>query len=137
MKFYEEERMKSIKLAVLLILCTVTVSACGPSQASTDPAAVIQAYFEALGAGDVAGAQALVADNANFKILDDVLTGKAQILEYNQDAVLDNPSFELSNIQVDGDKVTYTNRVTIGSQTFTLSSEAVVQEGKVVSIIDR
>ncbi len=129
--------MKRITIGILLILFTVTASACGPTQTNTDPAAVIQAYFEALDAGDVEGAQAFVADDANFNIVGDVLTGKTQIQEYNQEAVLDNPNFELSNIQVDGDTVTYTNKVTIGSRIFTLTSEAIVQEGKIVSVIDR
>jgi hypothetical protein len=129
--------MKRITIAILSILFTVTVYACTPSQTSTDPAEVIQAYFEALGRGEVEAAQALVADDATANILGDVLTRKEQFREYNEEAVLDNPSFELSNIQVEGDKVSYTNKVTIGSQIFTLTSEAIVQEGKIVSIIDR
>lgn len=137
MGIYVKERMNYITVTIMLFLFIVTVSACGSSRTSTDPAAVLQAYFEALGAGDVEGAQALVTDDATFNILGNELSGKGQIQEYNQEAVLDNPSFELSNIQVDGDQVTYTNRVTIGSQIFTLTSEAVVQDGKIVSIIDR
>ena len=138
MNFSLKERMNYITIAILLLVFIVTVSACGTSQESTDPASVIQAHFEALGAGDVEEALALVADDATFNILGDVFTGKAQIREEAQKVVSNrSPSYELSNIQVDGDKVTYTNKVTIGSTVHILTSEAVVQDGKIVSVIDR
>lgn len=137
MNFFVKERVNDITLVVLTLLIVISISACGISRAATGPTLVIQAYFEALGSGDVEGAQALVAENATFNILGEVITGKEQIREYNQEAVLDNPSFKLSNFQVEGDEVTYTNTVTIGSQVFILSSEAVVQDGKIVWIVDK
>lgn len=126
--------MKHLKLVILLLLCIVAVTACGQN---TDPTAVLEAYFEALESGDVDEAQTFVADDATFEILGEVITGKEQIQVYNQAAMLGDPGYDLSNIQVDGDRVTYTNTITFNGEVYNLKSEAIIQNGKIISIIDR
>jgi ketosteroid isomerase-like protein len=124
--------MKSFTIAIIFMLVTVVASACGSTQPSTDPASVIQAFFEALNAGDLDGAMALVAEDAVF-ILHDVYTEKAQVRDHYQGEIDRNAHYELSDIQVAGDVVTLRLKETSDIVEFEDPFEGVVQEGKIQS----
>ena len=131
--------MKSPMIAILLILVGFVVSACGPTPTSSDPAAVVQAYFDARNAGDLDGAMALVADNGVF-IVGPVIyrgsfhTGKAHIRDLHQGEEDRNTRFEWSNLLVDGNVVDGSLYVTTDISRVWAHFEAVVQGGKIVAL---
>src|SRR5919108_6185584 len=98
-----------LQIATLLIALSLFIVACNaaqtPATQATNPAAVLMAFNNALNAGDVDAAMALVADDA---VMDrgpyGVRTGKAAIRDALQIETSKKLKYEVSNIQVSGNK---------------------------------
>ena len=118
-------------LIIVLILIVAVASACAPAQ-PTDPASVMQAFYDALTAGDVDEAMSYVADDAKF-ILFEVHIGKTYARDIFQEEVDRNSHFELSDLKLEGDTVTWNLKRTSGPLVYETIVEAVVQDGKIVS----
>ena len=105
-------------LAVFVVTLAVTVAGCEAAPAAADPASVVQAFFDALNAGDVDEAMSYVAEDALF-IFPEVYIGKEQIRDF---------------FLREADSVTWSATVTTDDSKFEGSVDAVVQEGKIVSL---
>jgi ketosteroid isomerase-like protein len=120
---------------LLLILIGILLASCGPTQPK-DPIAVVQAAYERLNERDVAGyleyfsEQAVMVDPTDLQ-----MDGKNAIREYVENELLtSNLRFELSDLQADGNTVTYTVKAfhyttEVDSQSDTLD---VVVDGKIL-----
>ena len=128
--------MKIITLVLMSMLVTLVASACASTQPITEPVSVIEAFYEALNNGDLDTAMSFVADDARF-ILGTLHTGKAQIRDFYQEGLRVNLHSELSDLRADGDKVSWTGKVTLGGGTFEDPYEAVVQRGMILSLTPR
>jgi ketosteroid isomerase-like protein len=128
------EKMKSSTIGIVFLLVSVVAPACGATQPITDPASVIEVFYEALNAGDVDGAMAFVADDALF-VVGGVFKGKAQIREFVQGGVDRHAQYELTNLQAEGDTATWLLSAREDFRGFDENSiEAVVQEGKITKL---
>ena len=124
---------RSFKWLVTLALLAVLLVACGgSSEQGADPASVVKAFHEAGNAGNVDAAMALLADDAVLVRGGDVITGNEQIRAWLQSEADRGITFESSNFQVAGDKVTYTCKAfENGRQIGEGIGEAIVQAGKI------
>jgi ketosteroid isomerase-like protein len=138
--------MKTLLIAILVIVLAMMAGACGPTQTptatpTTDPAAVVTAYYVAVNAKDLDAAMALVADDATFTVLGlaaGVKTGKTEIRAWLQGVVDHGNTFEVSNFQVTGDTVTFSAKVLLGSrQVASAMSTAIVQKGHIKSLQEK
>lgn len=128
--------MKRFTLVFMPMLVTLVASACALTQPITEPVSVIEAFYEALNDGDLDTAMSFVADDARF-ILGTLHTGKAKIRDFYAEGLRVNLHSELSDLRADGDKVSWTGKVTLGGGTFEDSYEAVVQKGMILSLTPR
>jgi ketosteroid isomerase-like protein len=118
------------------MLVTLLASACASTQPITEPVAVIEAFHEALNDGDLDAAMNFVADDARF-ITDTLHEGKAQVRVFFEGVLATNPHYELSDLKLEGDTVTWIGQVTFEGGGFAPGPfEAVVQNGKIVSLMD-
>ena len=75
--------MRSSMLAILYISVALAASGCGSPPTSTDPVSVIQAFYDAVNAGDVDRAMAFVADDVRLStFLSPFPTEKAQVRDF-------------------------------------------------------
>jgi len=100
----------------------------------TTPEAVVQAYYDALTAEQLDTALAFVADDAIFFNPIGLFSGAAEIREHLQNEVIGSLTFDLSNLQADGGKVTYAYEVIQNGSTVDVGTDGltVVQNGKIV-----
>ena len=132
------------KLTVVLAL-TVALGAVVPLRAQeSNPAAVLSQLGEALNQGDVEAALQLVAEDAVLTFVPDLagtgpVEGKEAIRGWYEYLVSQNLRVEPSNLQVNGDTVTWENQVwmddfeALGIAPVSYTGEGVVQEGKIMS----
>ncbi len=126
--------MKSFTMALISMLVTLLASACASTQPITEPLAVIEAFHEALNDGDPDAAMNFVADDARF-IIDTLYTGKAEVRGYYEGVVARNTQYKLSDLEAEGDTVTWIAQGTDDVGAFApVPWEAVVQNGKIVSL---
>jgi ketosteroid isomerase-like protein len=134
--------MKTSRFAAAATVLTLLLSACAtPSPAPTSgPAAVVQARYDALNAGNVDAAAALLADDAVFVSSPNslargaTLKGKGEIRANMQREATSGAKVETSNFQVNGDTVTYSIRAYVGGSLVNATHlKAVVRDGKIVS----
>lgn len=130
-------------IVVLVSVATLVLSVAVHAQ-QTDPAAVLSNLADALNAGDVDAAMELVADDAVLRFVPDVMgtgpiTGRDQIRAWYEGLVAQHIRAEPSNLEVDGNQVTWTNKVwlddfeALGITPVEYTGEGVVEEGKVKS----
>lgn len=117
-----------------------------PTTATQDPAAVIKAAYYALNSYDIDEVLSYYTDDGTITFRPrqlynpPTLTGKDQIRGNIQDAQQENLHSELSNIQVQGERVTFNVSQTsdsgrrAGLDPFLSTGEAVVVNGKIESL---
>ena len=128
--------MKSYTIVVMSMLVILLASACASARPITEPVSVIEAFHEALNDGDIDAAMSFVAEDARF-VTDDIYTGKAEVRGFYERVLGSNPHFQLSDFKLEGDTVTWIAEVTRYEGGFPATpTEAVVQNGKIVSLID-
>jgi ketosteroid isomerase-like protein len=118
-------------LLIGLLLAPSAIAAQG-----TDPLAVVQAYEDAINAGNVEGAMALLADDALISTLHSLsYQGKDQIESFLRIAVAGKIHFEvIGKRHVVGNTVTWIETITFGGRQYRARSEALVQAGQITSI---
>ena len=105
---------------------------------AADPVSVLKAHYAARNAYDLENALALVADNAVFTTPNGDYEGKAKIEDLLVTIYSGGNQFTLSDIQVNGNTVTFTVVVDDGSgNPTTLSGETVIQDGVIVTNVTR
>lgn len=130
-------------LVVLALVAGIAAPAVAYAQ-ETDPAGVLSNLADALNAGNVEAAVELVADDAVLTFVPDLtgsgpIQGKDQIRAWYEGLVAQNIYVEPSDLKVDGDKVTWSNKVwmddfeALGIAPVEYTGEGVVQEGKIQS----
>jgi len=127
--------MKGSVMRIMVIFVALLASACSSEQQATDPASVVQDFYDKLNAGDLDGAIVYIPEEAIY-ILRGVHLGKGQITEFLQLEIGHNTRYELSDIEVDGTEVVY--RLTIRSDEgiFRYGEfifDAVVEDGLLIS----
>ncbi len=148
--------MKKFLLLGFVLLLFVSAAACGGSSAPpaasqealaamqqamagvdpANPASVVLAHFAARNAFDVAAAMSLVADDAVFTARTETATGTDAVRTFIQDRANQGFVFILSNVQPDGENVTFTADVTSGGkQVAQLDGKASVAAGKITSLV--
>jgi len=129
--------VKNLTVAVVSMLVTLLGSACTSTQPITEPVAVIEAFHQALSDGDMDAAMNFVADDAEFNF-DRVYAGKAEIRELFQESMNLKVQWELTNLNVQDGTVMFDFRGIneFGGGAVDGSTEAVVQNGKIVSMTD-
>lgn len=134
--------MKHI-IIISLIVVAAFLTACqsATSNQPTDPAAVMDAYTEAINAHDVEKALSYVADDAMYDRPNGAFNGKAEIRTFVEGLIARNVHVELiGERQVDGEVVTWHSRVMLddpenpdGPQLeIRNNSTSVVRNGKIV-----
>ena len=126
--------MKIPTIVLVSMLVSLLASACASTQPITEPVAVIEAFYEALNDGDLDAAISFVADDARL-IYDTLYVGKAEIRDFYQKELDRGYHSELSDLRADGDKVSWTEKVTSSLGVHDSPFEAVVQEGMIISFI--
>ncbi len=134
--------MKTSRFALAAMLLTLIISACATSSPAptSGPAAVVQARYDALNAGKVDAAAALLADDAVFVTSPGslargaTLRGKAEIRANMQREADSGAKVEAYNYEVSGDTVTYSIKAFVGGRMVNSANiKAVVRDGKIVS----
>ena len=99
--------------------------------ATTEPAEVVQGFWAAMVAKDVDAAMALIADNALCRG-SCYFSGKATFLPVLQ-GTINSGTFKITNLQVEGEKVTYTLEYYRDGALQSSGSELMqVQDGKII-----
>ena len=143
---------KTLRIALVFllaaILVTSTVSAAAPTP-PTDPEAVIRAIFTALNAGDVKPATSNIADDAVLVLMPpeiaapdpNVIQGKKAITDWWTFLVSDKGGFDVTDVKVDGNKVTWKAAMTgdyftnLGLDPLQAEGVGIVEDGKLKSYI--
>jgi hypothetical protein len=132
--------MIAVMMSVVLLALPVVLYAQEP-----DPMSIINAWVEALNAGDIDAALSYLADDAVVQIVppapgtSGVFTGKGEVRGWYETVVGQNGLTALSDCQVDGETVTCVNTYaedsfrSLGIDTVVGEWVAVVQEGKLQS----
>ena len=91
-----------------------SVATAAPAPAATpepvDPAAIAEGFYQAYNAGDIEAAMALVAEDMKCRG-GCYLTGKDRFRFYIQGDINQGQQVDISDLKVEGDKVTYTVEV--------------------------
>lgn len=147
--------MKKFFLLSLVLIALLASAACGgsatpppPSQAALDAAqqalaavnasdlaSVLLAHFAARSVYNVASSMQLVAPDAVFTYNGDASSGTDAVQEFIQDRADKGFQFEVTDLQVSGDSVTFTVQVTqAGKDVTTLAGKAVILNGLISSL---
>lgn len=124
--------MKNLFRFAILFVVLLGVSACGSSQADSDPVAVLEALEAAHNAKDPDGVAALYAEDGYEVNGDGTFTGREEIRELYA-RVVNIFTLDCNNYEVNGTKVTYECILTVGDARFGERYEAVVENGKIKS----
>ena len=134
--------MKTSRFAAAAAVLALLISACAtPSGAPTSgPAAIVQARYDALNAGNVDAAAAVLAEDVVFVSSPNslgrgaTLRGKSEVRANMQREATSGAKVETYNFQVNGDTVTYSIRGFVaGRLVNTVNLKAAVKDGKIVS----
>ena len=117
----------------MLMLVPVLGSACAPAQPITEPDLVIITMYEALNKDDIDGAMAFIADDALF-VTATVFRGKDEIREFMQGLSDHQARYEVIDLQVEGEEVTWTLKGTMDVKSFERPIRAEIQDGKIVKL---
>jgi ketosteroid isomerase-like protein len=129
--------MKKLLVGLSITLLAIMTAACSPTQ-TANPETIIKSFYESINRQDVDAATALVADDATFTVLGafkGVKSGKTEIGSWIQNQVEALGTYEVSDIKVTGETVTYTFKLSReGSQHAEGTATAIVQDGKIKSL---
>jgi len=125
--------MKPAAFVLMLMLVPVLGSACAPAQPITEPDLVIITMYEALNKDDIDGAMAFIADDALF-VTATVFRGKDGIREFMQGLSDHQARYEVIDLQVEGEEVTWTLKGTMDVKSFERPIRAEIQDGKIVKL---
>lgn len=134
--------MKNSRFAWAAMTMTFIISACGTTAPAptSGPAAVVQARYDALNAGNVDAAAALLAEDAVFVTSPNSvargasLRGKGEIKANMQREAASGARVETYDFKVSGDTVTYSIRAFVGGRMVNNANlKAIVKDGKIVS----
>jgi ketosteroid isomerase-like protein len=134
------DSMKRLVMILWVAALALIVTGCGGGGRPTDPAGVMDAYTDAINAGDVELALSYVAEDAVYDRPGGQFVGKAEVRGFVEDLIARNVEVELIGERaVDGDTVTWTSHVTIDDPEnpgtrldLTNNSLSVVQNGLIV-----
>jgi len=125
--------------AILIVILIPGLSACGgastgaiiPEAASADE--VVQGFYQALNDGDLESAMRFVADDIECRG-HCYITGKDSFQTFIQGNIDHNDQFEISELKVDGDKVTFNYVIHRGDSIFARGVDSVmqVQDGQII-----
>lgn len=118
-----------------LILTWQLASAASVHAQSGDVTSVLKDFHAALNAGDVDGSLAFFADDGVADIQGDIYRGKDALREWLNNDISHHIHVEMLNLQVAGNRATWTARLKVDalSEPIELASNAVVEQGKIVS----
>jgi ketosteroid isomerase-like protein len=130
-------KIRLIALSVIMLALLVSCSSAASTD-EADPASIVKAFYEAENADNLDAAMALISDDAVFSFPNyGPYNGKDEIRDWEQVAMQNGGEFELSNIQVDGDTVTFTASFLWMDSHIEHDYEVIVQGGKIKSITAR
>ncbi|MBI5825542.1 MAG: nuclear transport factor 2 family protein [Chloroflexi bacterium] len=124
--------MKNLFRFTILFVLFLGVSACGSSQADSDPVAVLEALEAAHNAKDPDGVAALYAEDGYEVNGEGKFTGPEEIRELYA-RVVNVFTLDCNNYVVNGNNVTYECILTIDNIRAGERYEAVVENGKIKS----
>lgn len=126
-------KAKILQAIFIVIAIALSLISCAPSQ-PTDPIGIMQESNERLNAGDVDGFMQFFAEDAVMSDERGKTVGFQAIREYMQKEVVDKGiRFELSDLSVDGNIVTYACHAYMGNMDLgTYSGLDVIKDGKII-----
>ncbi|MHB8630231.1 MAG: hypothetical protein ACYDEO_29040 [Aggregatilineales bacterium] len=136
--------MKRISLAAALVTFALALVALplGSLAQGSDPASVFNAEVAALNAGDVSAANAAFADNGMAAIVGvEMFSGQKAIAAWNQEQVTQHFHIDAGTPQVTGNvvvgtvKVSNDNWTKLGVAPLDVNTQAVVTNGKILSLV--
>src|SRR5688572_22949745 len=138
----EQETMFNKKLITSILAAVVLLVMASQSALAqaTDPLSVMKASLDAVNASNVDAAVATFADDAVFTTPTGSFKGKDDIRRAIMADVANHVQIEATNFQVAADKVTYSFKQSndrlrgLGINFITGNSEAVIQNGKIMSL---
>ena len=126
--------MKAPTMGSIIVSIALVASACATEPTVTDPASVVQDFHDKINAGDLDGAMAYVPENASYFTFR-LLEGKEQIREFYQMEIERNTRYELGDIEVNGNEVSYTLNIDSDVQKdVEWIVDAVVKDGMLISL---
>ena len=122
---------RNIVLLILLVFLSQIVAACA-SQSPSDPAEVVQAFYAALNDGDLEAAMSFVSDEVQCRG-HCYTNGQEPFRALIQENIAHEDVFEISDLQVEGDTVTFDYLITRGASVFARGVDSVmrVEAGKI------
>jgi hypothetical protein len=126
-------KIQQLILTLIVIALAVFITSCAPAQ-PTDPIAIMQAANERINAGDVDGFMEFFAEDAVMSDEHGQSVGSQAIREYMQKEIVDKDfRFELSDLSVDGNVITYICHVYMGNMDLgTYTGLDVIKDGKII-----
>jgi len=126
------------KVAIAVVVAAVVMVACGDDDETSDPASVIEQYQNGYNTGDIEAVMVLFRDDSTITDhpfveetvgLDAIRTLQAADLS----AAAESDAYEFSNVEVDGDTVTWDHVWTndIGDQYCARGHSAVIADGTI------
>jgi hypothetical protein len=116
-----------------LVLLAATGAACAPARAADDPVAIVQAAYDRANNGDLDGFMAFIADDAVERDANGRFEGAEAIRNLWQGELAGQIRIELTDLNADGNVVTYTGKVYHGDRLVdTVQGVDVVAGGKII-----
>jgi len=124
---------QQLSMILIVIVLAVSLASCASAQPA-DPIAIMQASNERLNAGDLDSFMKFFAEDAVISDEHGRSVGSQAIREYMQKEIVDKGfRFELSDLSVDGNIVTYTCHVYMGNMDLgTYTGLDVIKDGKII-----
>ena len=119
---------------VLMAILIAGLSACAnASTAISSPEEIVQGFYQAMNDGNLETALTFIADDIECRG-HCYITGKDSFQTFIQGNIAHNDQFEVSELKVDGDKVTFNYIIQRGDSVFARGVDSVmqVQVGKIV-----
>lgn len=123
-----------LSYVVLVIILIQGLSACtNASTAISNPEEIVQGFYQALNDGDLQTAMTFIADDIECRG-HCYITGKDSFQTFVQGNIDDNDQFEISELRVAGDKVTFNYTIQRGDSVLARGVDSVmqVQVGKII-----
>lgn len=125
-------KTQQLLLTLIVIALAISLASCASTRPA-DPIAIMQASNERINAGDVDGFMEFFAEDAVMSDEYGRSVGHQAIREVMQEVVKQGIRFELSDLRVDGNVVTYTCHVFMGDKKIdTVKSLDVIVDGLII-----
>jgi hypothetical protein len=121
--------------AALVLGASVVAAQTQGGAATTDAVVIVDALLDARNRRDIDAAADLFADNATITNRAQAFTGKDEIKRFLQTSSTRGRNVVITNRTVRGDRVTWTERFAGASTGTDLRVEAVIQEGRIRSML--